>query len=270
LVGTTDSLSSKDPDDFSVSEAEIEELIDDLKGAYQLNSLSAKDVYFAFGGFRPLDRAIGRKLKKGVPIGNSAGVSRDDRIIDHAKPSTGKVRNLISVEGVKYTTFRSFAVKVVNMINRNSRIHNRRTRTHRDILPGGDTGNYSRYTERLHGILDQGFDSSVVDYLIENYGTDIEDVLVLASDRPELKELISKDPPCLGAEVVYLAQNEMVCHLSDIVLRRAGVGLTGCPQDDVLIRIAELAGAALGWTPERMAQEIQRTKADYARLGITA
>jgi len=67
----------------------------------------------------------------------------------------------------------------------------------------------------------------------------------------------------LWAELAWAAQNEMVLHLDDLLLRRTRLGLlltNGAEAE--LPRIRTLCQARLGWSDERW----QREESDYLRL----
>jgi glycerol-3-phosphate dehydrogenase len=54
----------------------------------------------------------------------------------------------------------------------------------------------------------------------------------------------------------------MAIHLSDIVVRRTGLGSAGAPPPDAVEACARIAASELGWDQARMADEI----ASLARL----
>jgi len=66
-------------------------------------------------------------------------------------------------------------------------------------------------------------------------------------------------------EVVFHAVNEeMACRLSDLVFRRTNLGTAGPPQKRVLVAAARAMGELLGWTPQRIKEEIQEVDSCYA------
>ena len=54
-------------------------------------------------------------------------------------------------------------------------------------------------------------------------------------------------------------RHEMARTLSDIVMRRTGIGTLGNPGEDVLRKVAAVAAKELNWTAEKMEQEIKAT-----------
>jgi len=55
-------------------------------------------------------------------------------------------------------------------------------------------------------------------------------------------------------------RQEMARTLSDIVMRRTGIGTLGNPGDEVLRKVAKLAASELAWDNTRMEQEIASTR----------
>ncbi len=58
-------------------------------------------------------------------------------------------------------------------------------------------------------------------------------------------------------EIDWIARQELVVHLSDIVLRRTTLAIEGALTMGCLREIGRIAGAALGWTEQRLAAEIE-------------
>ena len=68
-------------------------------------------------------------------------------------------------------------------------------------------------------------------------------------------------PDYSSRELRFLALNEKVVHLDDMVLRRTSIAELGLLSSDVLPRIASETAAALGWTSEHTRHEMKRTSA---------
>jgi glycerol-3-phosphate dehydrogenase len=70
----------------------------------------------------------------------------------------------------------------------------------------------------------------------------------------------------LAAEILYAIREEMAKTLSDIVFRRTDLATGGHPGDSVLREVAELAAAELGWSEQRVADEISTVCRRFPRL----
>lgn len=108
LIGTSDSLVEEEPDNFSISQKEISNFIEDVRKAYPDPKLELANVKHAFGGLRVVDAKMLENSKQG-----DATVARDATIVDYQQQG---ISNFISVVGVKYTTFRTLAEKVVDAL----------------------------------------------------------------------------------------------------------------------------------------------------------
>jgi glycerol-3-phosphate dehydrogenase len=67
-------------------------------------------------------------------------------------------------------------------------------------------------------------------------------------------------------DLAEAVREEMVVTLADAVLRRTPLGVMGCPAEAELAGAATIVGAELGWSQERMQQEIDGVRRFYAPL----
>jgi glycerol-3-phosphate dehydrogenase len=93
--------------------------------------------------------------------------------------------------------------------------------------------------------------------LFERYGTRLEEIadyLAAGNDQP-----LQYQPEYSQREVAYLARQEKVVHLDDLILRRTLLGMLGQVTAGLVVELAEVVGEALNWPPERQQAEIRRT-----------
>ena len=57
------------------------------------------------------------------------------------------------------------------------------------------------------------------------------------------------------AQVVFAVRNEMARTLTDILLRRTGIGTLGHPGKEVLQKVTDIAAEELNWDKSRIEQE---------------
>ena len=69
-----------------------------------------------------------------------------------------------------------------------------------------------------------------------------------------------------SVDLLEAVRDEMVVTLADAVIRRTPMGALGCPDDAELTRAASAIGAELGWSPERMQQEITDVRRFYSQM----
>ena len=83
-------------------------------------------------------------------------------------------------------------------------------------------------------------------------------------ERADWMQPLAEGCPTTGAEVVYAIRNEMAMRLSDIVIRRTGLGAAGHPGREAVAACASLAASHLGWNEQRVTAEISAVDAFYA------
>jgi glycerol-3-phosphate dehydrogenase len=71
-----------------------------------------------------------------------------------------------------------------------------------------------------------------------------------------LGQPLAAEGPTVGAEVIYAIRHEMAVRLSDIVIRRLGLGAAGHPGATVVRAAASVAAEELGWDTSRLGAEI--------------
>ena len=93
--------------------------------------------------------------------------------------------------------------------------------------------------------------------LFGRYGTRAEAVaqFIMAEQDTSLRH----QPTYSQREIMFLAANESVIHLDDIILRRSLIGMLGLIDGDVLQQLGEITGSVLGWSSAQIQQEIERT-----------
>ena len=261
LLGTSDVLEENIKGDFRTNSKEVEDLLANARGVYQSEYLRKEHVRFVFGGLRPLVEDIDLASASS----ETAKTSLSEKILEHEKPLAlqyfGKqILNLHSLEAVKYTTFRAFAKKALDGIVRSFFFKEQAIPDQaaaNSALPGGEIADYSSFVKRKHQSLADLFDEESVSYLVTNFGTDIEQIEEIA--RQESRFAGNLEPGVLAtkAEVIYCLRNESVCHLSDLVFRRTGLGSLGHPGSSVIRVMAELAAEELGWSEKQMLEEVQ-------------
>lgn len=248
LIGTTDERYAGDLNRVEASEREIEYLLRETNRVLPSADLTRADVLYTYSGVRPLPH---------VGEGVEAGITRRHFI----KPS--RVEGLYSIVGGKLTTYRALAEEAVNLVFK---------------LKGETSPPCETATSPLPGAFKEGFTSSDFDALRESftsrvglaplsaarllkvYGSRASEVAQLASDEPELLEVISEETGSVAAEVVYAFRVEMAVTLADCLLRRTMVGLNGQLGLDALEAAARVVRRFLGWSEERAASEVESYK----------
>ncbi|HUB35298.1 MAG TPA: glycerol-3-phosphate dehydrogenase/oxidase [Solirubrobacteraceae bacterium] len=242
LVGTTDRDYEGDLEHVSVSGEDVEYLLEAINEFFA-TGLSAKDLTGAYAGVRPLISS--GDPKKSVDISRKAELYEGDS-------------GMLTITGGKLTTWRRMAKMTVDrIVARDAR--EAPCRTHE--IPLGqaiDAGELPR----VAGVPEESYAA-----LAGRYGYGAQGVLELAAQRPELARPAVPGLPDLLAEIVVAARREQARSIGDVLLRRTRLGLLAARQLPVA-RVAELLAQELGWSGERMRQEVDAFAAELAAEGI--
>jgi glycerol-3-phosphate dehydrogenase len=256
LIGTTDERYEGDLERVEASVREVEYLLRETNRVLPRARLTRAEVLYTYSGVRPLPR---------VGEGKEASITRRYFI----KPS--RVDGLYSIVGGKLTTYRALAEEAVNLLFKLRGETSPPCETANVPLPGAFDEGFASSNE---GFASSNFDTlresvtsreglspRTATRLLKVYGTRAVEVARLATDEPELLEVISEETGSIAAEVVYAFREEMAETLADCLLRRTMVGLNGQLGLDALEAAARVAHRFLGWDEERAASEVE----DYKR-----
>jgi glycerol-3-phosphate dehydrogenase len=250
IVGTSQSATFVKAYDTGVTPAEIEAFIAEANEAFPALQLTRGDVTLVHRGVVPA--VSGR--------GGAPELKQSPEIRDHASDGAP---GAITVVGVKYTGARGFAETVTRMVAK--RLHRRvaRSRTATTVLPGAGIADHEALV--IETARDLGFELPLptIRHLIGLYAESSAEIVRLMHERPELKEPVVADSPTIAAEVVHVIRAEMALRLSDIVVRRTGLGASGHPGRAAIDSCARLAARELGWDGARLAEEIDDVEAVY-------
>jgi glycerol-3-phosphate dehydrogenase len=249
LIGTRHLPVRGDPDAFGITEADIELFLGEINAACPNAALSRQDVLAVLGGILPE-----------TPRRDSSEVQlvKHSRVYDHAGDGAA---GLISIVGVKWTTARRAAEQAVDLVEARLRPGAPPRRPPECPLPGGEIKDMERFLAQEGAARPANISPDAMRHLLETYGTSYREILDYVQRDPALGRELADSSPVIGAEIVSGVEREMAQHLSDVVLRRTALAAGGHPGQAALRRCAELMGAALGWTGERSAAELDRTDA---------
>lgn len=249
LIGTTHEFFDGHPDHFRVSEHDIESFIAEINSAYPAASLKRSDISFFYGGLLPSNgnRSLG-----------NVTLLKHCRIFDHAREE--RVDGLVSVVGVKFTTARDVAERVVNIAFTKLGKKPPKCRTAETPIYGGRIERFEDF-RRAEECKSQGsVGSGGIRHLTHNYGDAYPEVIRYVVEDPKLGETVSSSAPVIKAEIIHGIEQEMALTLSDIVMRRTELGCTGYPGDSCVNACASLMAEHLGWSKSRMEDEIQQLR----------
>ena len=242
LIGTTDKPYVGNPDEYHVTRQSIEELIAEVNASFGDGTLNFADVRHTFGGLRPL---VEEQTEETYTC------SRRYEIFDNTEEG---LNGLITVEGGKYTTSRRLAENCLKTVATKLSRPLEQSITGKHHLSGCDITDMNNFLLTI-ARDNPDFAGNTLDYLGRNYGTEYDAILKLAREDAVLAEAVNADGEIL-AQVTYAIRHEMARTLSDIVMRRTGIGTLGHPGEEVLQKVADLAARELNWDADKVKQEI--------------
>jgi glycerol-3-phosphate dehydrogenase len=244
LIGTAYSAFDEDPAAFRVTEEEVRNFLDAVNRAYPAASLSAEAVALVHGGLVPVS-AVDHK---------TGHVQLATRCQIHDFLDQG-LQGIVSVVGVKYTTARHVAERVVDRV---FELWGRKPPKSASALTPLHGGLIEQFEPFLHTQISKrpyGLGEGLTRRLVYNYGSSYPAVLRYLDRQAES---CREDPlAILKAEVLHGIREEMAVKLSDVVFRRTELGTAGHPGDEALGFCADVMGAELGWSPSRRQQELR-------------
>ncbi len=244
LIGTTDTKYDGDLDDVHADRSDIDYLLAESRRVLPGLDITRESILYTYAGIRPLAFSGARE----------SSISRKHRVIREGR--TGRV---ISIAGGKLTTYRSMAKDVVDAACETLGIKTKCV-TDRKPLAGGLPMEYDAYMKEAVPELSARYRArpGLVRHLIGIYGSRSGRLLELISADPILGEQISPESQDIYAQVVYSIEEEGARTLSDIILRRMHIGMTGSRGMSQAEKIAEIAGRTLSWSDEEKQHQIEK------------
>lgn len=245
LVGSTD-IPAANPDTVRCDDAEIDYLLASLSALLPKLSFSRAQIVYAYSGIRPLPASDAT---------NPGLISRDHSApVD--EPSGRRSFPIVSLVGGKWTTFRGFAEEVADTVL--GRLGRTRQVSTQSLPIGGGRDFPASDGERQAWIDDvarkTGLRAERVGALLSRYGTTAADFAAAEAQQGDARLPDSADYSL--AEIGHIARNEHVRHLADIVMRRTTLAVCGTLTMRDLETVADIAGAALGWSDATRASEV--------------
>jgi len=244
VIGTTDldHLGSLN-NEASISQQELDYLIDGANHQFDHADISANDVLASWSGVRP------------VVVDAYADASDGDAEAELTKPSDEKREHMvwddagcISIAGGKLTTFRLLALEVLQAAQPylKDKLHKNSLRQPTDFA-------FPHYDKST---LAKGLSEQRSQRFLGRYGSAYDAILQDANE--EQLRLLGSSETCLK-ELLWACENESVVHLDDLFLRRVRVGMLQADGAKALLEpLAEPLRLALGWSDAKWADEWAR------------
>jgi glycerol-3-phosphate dehydrogenase len=259
LIGTSD-LPIQNADDAVCTDEEVDYFIEMIRRVFPSLRVTRDHIVFRFSGVRPLPAANAR---------TAGQISRDHSIQVLSGHGTGVDFPIYSLVGGKWTTYRAFAEQVTDKSLAFLQLQRQKST---DLLPIGGGKAYPHGEAEAKKWLDglrawTNLPAAHLQTLFERYGARADQLalyLTKGNDAP-LQSL----PEYSRREIEWLALNEKIVHLDDLILRRSMLAMLGLLSRPALEELANTLAAPLGWDEAKVQEELTRTQAILsARHGV--
>ena len=245
MVGTFARWHEGHPDDAAVRGEDIQSSLQAINQAYPGAGVEQDQIAHVHAGLMPAS-------PPSTP-NDEPSVARRFEILDHARRDG--VGGLLTVVGVKYTTARDVAARVIEAAIGQLAKRCPPSLSDERPLPGGDIADVGRFFSEALARLPPQMPAAAAIHLLRSYGTEYDPLLTLGQEDPRLLQPVGKSQDVIGAEVLFAVRSEMAQTLSDVVFRRTGLGTRGMPDAMTLEACASLMGNELGWDASRIRSE---------------
>ncbi len=246
LVGTWHKVYSGDPDQFTVTEEELQAFLDEVNDAYPAVELTLDDISICNAGLVP----FGENPEGAVNL----RYGHRSRLIDHSKAHG--LDNLVTLIGVRFTTGRWEAAKAVDLVFKKLGLDLPPSRTDQMPVQGGEIENWSDFLKRACAEYGGYWGESVVTGLARNYGSGLRRICNYVTERPELGARIG-ETPTIKAQVVHAIRHEMAQTLGDVVFRRTDIASARYPGRQAIDECAEILRRERSLSSAEMTRQIE-------------
>jgi len=255
LIGVWHVVFKGSPDEFTVTDEELQSFLDEVNQGYPHLNLKLGDISMwnaglvLFGDSKPgaTDLSYGKR----------------SLLVDHAKEHN--LQGLITLIGVRATTARGKAVKAVDLAFKKMGKNVPKSKT--DVTPiyGGQIECFEEFLSHEIERCSSTLDAEVMRPLLHNYGSNYHEVLKYIKEDYILAEKIGTSKT-IKAEVIHAVREEMAQKLVDVVFRRTDLGAADYPGEDAIKACAELMASEMGWNDDRVQREIDEIRAVFPFL----
>jgi glycerol-3-phosphate dehydrogenase len=248
LLGTTD-IRVDDADGVHCTEAEVDYLIDVLREVLPDVAIGREHIRFRYSGVRPLPH---------VDAATPSLIPRTHSLVaSEATPE--RPFPVLSMVSGKWTTFRAFGEQAADEVLRRLG-RTRAVGTQARAIGGGAEFPTDRAAWVRDLARETGLSEPRIATLLARYGTRARDAARAIAAGPDAP--LAALPDHSTAEIAWIAREELVTTLADVILRRTLIALRGQASEEAVREVAGVLADALGWTPA------QRAEQEAATLGL--
>lgn len=246
LVGVWHKVVKSPSENITVEPEELRAFAEEVTRCYPALDIKFEDIVRVNTGLT----LYGEEARQGAV---TMSFGKRSMLIDHEDKH--KVEGLITLIGVRATVARGMAEKAIDLVVNKIPGKYKSCSTETASVFGGDMNRLQDVVTAALKQRPEEVKPDALEALVGNHGTRYQDVLAVASGRPDL---LSSFPgsKVLKAEVVYAIREEMALHLCDVVFRRTDLASGALPEKEVLQDCCLLMAQEMGWGTERVDQEI--------------
>lgn len=247
LLGTTEVPDDGDPTRVQPSQREIEYLFAWLHRFFPGARVGREDMLYAYAGVRPLPF---------VPGYAPAQVTRQHILHDHTPEGA---RGMISLIGGKLTTAARVAREVARHIG--LRVDEPRGVTY---VPSAAAEAVEGWTQQV--AVGSGLPITTAKALVEWHGPAAAQIAQIAAADSTLRAPLCDGTAHIVAEAIHALRHEHAVHLSDVLLRRVPVALSGWWSREATREATRRLGVALGWSEAQVYAEAELFEIERAQM----
>ena len=247
MIGTTYNQCKLSETNLYTEKDDIKNMVTEINTIFPAAKLETEDVVFSHLGLVPSFPSNEKEVEK------TPRLVKHSEIIDHQK--CDNINGVLSVRGVKYTTALQIAFDLEKILEQQN-FH--------PLTPKAKVNN----TKKIKNSSKPQIPVHYFPHIARQYGEQAETIYRILAEAPENTKYLINDPPLTVAEVLFFIREEMALNLSDVILRRSGLGTGGCPSKIILQTIAKAMANELNWTDEQYEKELQQVRHVYKRMNV--
>lgn len=248
IIGTTDAPYHGPVDRPVAGGDEVDVLLGTVNRGMDVD-LQRDEIVGTYAGLRPLVAPSDASSTVKVSRGHKVAVEPD---------------GLVRITGGKYTTYRVMAAQAVDAVLGSGARGRPSVTTNLPIVgsPADASATIDEARDATGALARRlaadGLDGDTAEHLVGRYGTEAETVLGLGRDEGLLRPLVTGFPH-LEAEIAWAVDRELALSLDDVLSRRLRLAMELRDRGAAIAaRVAQIAGARLGWDAARRDAEVAR------------
>jgi len=248
MLGTTD-IRIDDPDQAVCDPDEEQYILSLVRRVFPDIHVGPDQIVFRFSGVRPLPASADKR---------TGAISRDHSI-QTVQPNAHFSFPVHSLIGGKWTTFRAFSEQAADKALSDLNVI-RKVDTSGLAVGGGKNfptteSERRQWLESVRKVTE--LDLTHLSMLLDRYGTYAEEVAQFISQGND--HSLTHLPHYTYRELLFIALNEDVVHIEDVLLRRSILAKQGFNRREVVEEVGKVLADALGWDETVLKAEIDRT-----------